>query len=692
MLSWFKSSSRQKAAREQAASAEPTTRATALNRSALKVESPDALLEPHLPMLQSLIAFTQLDEARFNLLYMELFRNLARWCQHIPASERHHHSHLGGLLEHSIEVAVYSARIAGRFLYIADGEEQISQWQALYIYAMTSAGALHDIGKLMTDVDIVMVNGEKKIPWLPHKGPMPIGTKYIYRHNDRRQHGIHEAAGLPLVFQIMPEAALGWIWKKPVIRNEWLATIGGKAMDLGGNIGRCVIECDSQSTSDAMLDAPVTTAAQASADNSLAKKPQIHALALKGILLSMRDFEPNKKGSPYWVSQQFVACVSPRFTECIRSSLGSESQFLPENTSLIYDTMGDNGMLIPNSAGKAMHTLMFSQNQKPLAVILIKRKVIDPELSLPVYPGRLLCPSVAEQYHHQIATGEAQIPPNATTSEQSSSKSISVPNRQEQHTPTQQNGSSKNASEKSLSGSSMGPSSTLAAHQKTRSTTSEVVQTTQIENSTSDRNRVSGASANVQIREEGKGSDSPDEHTIDIEEHNSFVYPLTMQVEGDSYKEYMTNRPQITKEKPSGTGETRSDVASNFIEWFRAQIITATMPVNAKGGEVHIVSGNRLAIVSPAVFFKYLDQSRGIRDQDASSRRAMVSKLQHSLATHFTFERSIIGGTMIQADIVGMRRSGNFHVMVFSSASTRALQLDLDYSNANRFITLSDIG
>ena len=668
---WFKRSTRQQVGQiDNKSHADPAQQANALSGGALVAESPDALLKRHIPLLQNLSAFTQLDETRFNQIYMELFRNLAAWCQHLPASERHHHAHLGGLLEHGIEVAVYSARIAGRFLYIADGEEQISQWQALYIFAMTSAGALHDIGKLLTDVDVVVVKGSNMTPWLPHLGPMAPGTKYIYRYNDRRQHGVHEVASLPLIFQIMPRAALSWIWKKSIIRDEWLATIGGKAMELGGNIGRCVIECDSQSTGDAMADAPVAIAAQATVNSSLAKRPQIHALAIKGITLSLRDFEPNKKNSPYWVSQHFIACVAPRFVECIRSALGSENQFLPDNTSLIYDTMGDNGMLILNMNGKAMHSLMFTPNQKPLAVVLIKRQVLDPDAKLPVYTGRLLCPSVDEQYHHQIP-GEAQ--PAKAGSSTSDVKQVAKPAQ-----------SQVRSDQKAISTQTI-PKNTAAPEAKM------VPPDQSMESQPQQRNE--------QVPPTCTDNQSFTELTAEVVASN-VEYPLTVKTTSDDFKNFIRGnetpgtRQETRQSAPHSIKKTnsgRSDTAHQFIEWLRAQIMTGTIQVNARAGAVHIVSERRLCFVSPGLFYTFLDQNGANKNMDPKARRDAVSKIQHAIASVLTFERSILGGTMITAEIVGMRKRADLHVMVLTAQGTEELMLDLDFNNANRFITLGDI-
>ncbi|QLI59196.1 DNA-binding domain-containing protein (plasmid) [Aeromonas caviae] len=419
-----------------------------------------------------------------------------------------------------------------------------------------------------------------------------------------------------------------------------------------------------------MEDAPVATAAQASVNSSLAKRPQIHALAIKGITLSLRDFEPNKKNSPYWVSQHFIACVAPRFVECIRSALGTENQFLPDNTSLIYDTMGDNGMLILNVNGKAMHSLMFAPNQKPLAVVLVKRKVLDPDAKLPVYTGRLLCPSVDEQYHHQIP-GEAQ--PSKAGSSTSDMKQVSKPAQ------------SQVRSEQKATSTPTVPKNTTAPEAKQVQPGQSMELQPQQRNEQVPPTFTGDLSFNELAAEDGAGN---------------VEYPLTVKTKSDDFKNFVQRNetPDTHQETRQSapisikkTNSGRADTAHQFIEWLRAQIMTGALPVNTRAGVVHIVSERRLCFVSPGIFYTFLDQNGANKNLDPKARREAVSKIQHALASVLMFERSILGGTMITAEIVGMRKRADMHVMVLTAHGTEGLMLDLDFNNANRFITLGDI-
>lgn len=719
-----------KGRKDQQASSHAQAKPSApLKGTELIAEKADVLLAQHKELIENLWAFSQLDRDRYNLLYVDLFRNIASYVQHLPASESHHHAYLGGLLEHSLEVATFAGRIAGRFLYTADGEEQIAQWSALYTFAMVSGGALHDIGKIVTDIDVVLLTGDKKRRWLPQSGPIPVGTRYIYQYNAHRQHGLHEVAVLPLVFNLVPKAAIEWLWQKPRIRDEWLASIGGKAMDFGGNIGRCIIECDSQSTGSSMEHAPVAKAVEAT-DMSMAKKPKIHALAIKGIALSFRDFPPNTERNPYWVSQQFVACVCPRFVEILKAALGVEASYIPENSTLVYDAMADAGILIPNLTGRAVHTLMFAPGSKPLSVILIKREHIDPNNRLPVFSGQLICPSMPEELHHKLP-GQAVTKGTISTSQQQAGATTKInqervpPARDERHLPkvADKNGQVKSAPvhpiDNKATSNNAQPVATSPQSNPREATQIAINkdQRSEPEQSLNESNIIqSDASdaATVAVNNAlsgGEKAPETDEGTVSYEmtvqvsnedTFRNFVINNAQQdsgvtahpIEAKSGQQSSDTREQQKSKKPSYTGNQpseRSQNASLFIEWLKAQVISGSLPVNARGGYLHVVDGNRLAMVSPAVFHSYFEFTGDDRLLGTQEIRQAIKNLQHALLGNLGFCRSPLGATMIQCEVIGARRKSGLVVMVFTPEATRGLNLPIDMSNKNVFINLLEI-
>ncbi|EGQ9744871.1 hypothetical protein FWP33_20445 [Vibrio parahaemolyticus] len=98
----------------------------------------------------------------FDTLYRQLILNLADYVGQLPASESHHHNWPGGLLKHSLEVALVSFKYSKSWdlppISLNDYEaRRRPRWQ----YAAFVIGLFHDVGKAITDMTIVCedVNG-----------------------------------------------------------------------------------------------------------------------------------------------------------------------------------------------------------------------------------------------------------------------------------------------------------------------------------------------------------------------------------------------------------------------------------------------------------------------------------------------------------------------------------------------------
>lgn len=98
-------------------------------------------------------------QLNFDTLFRQVVTNYIRYVHLLPASENHHHSDVGGLARHSLEVALNSLRRAQQQVLPAIGhldEEQARKprWQ----YAAWICGLLHDAGKsYMTCVFMTLI-------------------------------------------------------------------------------------------------------------------------------------------------------------------------------------------------------------------------------------------------------------------------------------------------------------------------------------------------------------------------------------------------------------------------------------------------------------------------------------------------------------------------------------------------------
>ncbi len=105
----------------------------------------------------------------FDTLYRQLILNLADYVGQLPASESHHHNWPGGLLKHSLEVAIVSLKYSKAWdlppISLNDYEaRRRPRWQ----YAAFVIGLLHDVGKAITDMVVVCEDAEgRSYRWNP---------------------------------------------------------------------------------------------------------------------------------------------------------------------------------------------------------------------------------------------------------------------------------------------------------------------------------------------------------------------------------------------------------------------------------------------------------------------------------------------------------------------------------------------
>lgn len=109
----------------------------------------------------------QEDAFTFTNLVLKPLIEYIRWIHLLPASENHHHNGIGGLLSHSLEVAMISLKNANHseLRPIGYQDEEVIR-RKVYLYAAFICGLVHDAGKVY-DIDIVSLNLSKTLTWAP---------------------------------------------------------------------------------------------------------------------------------------------------------------------------------------------------------------------------------------------------------------------------------------------------------------------------------------------------------------------------------------------------------------------------------------------------------------------------------------------------------------------------------------------
>ncbi|EOF5384472.1 MobH family relaxase [Salmonella enterica] len=300
------------------------------------------------PLRQSLIKIiwqrTSLSGTLFAELYQAPVFQFAELVQLLPASEYHHHSHPGGLLDHTLEVMAFAAKLRQRHLLPAgaapeDQAREAEAWTAGIIYA----ALLHDAGKIATDIEIVTDDNQPWHPWQER-----LNKPYRLKYHKKRDHQLHPVAGSLLAAQILPATALNWLAQYRELYGSFLYCISGH-YDRAGIMGELVQEADRASVAQFM---------GANASNAL-ERPQPSLAkqmltALKELVQTLKLNNPNS-GSDGWLTEEALWLISKTTADKIRAWLLQQGlTSVPDNNVRLFDEMQTYGLIIPTPEGKAV--------------------------------------------------------------------------------------------------------------------------------------------------------------------------------------------------------------------------------------------------------------------------------------------------------------------------------------------------
>ncbi|MEQ6343966.1 TraI domain-containing protein [Vibrio cyclitrophicus] len=206
-----------------------------------------------------------LNDNLFDLYYKPAILSFARLCQSVGASERHHHSEPYGLIEHSLEVAMYAMRKSQGAVYFPDREVETIQWlERVFMYSCFIGGLLHDGGKIYTNFKWFTRNERNKWKlWNPMIHQIPKEHEQVeYRITTyKNKSGLnvyhqssHELFASNLFQDVVPQAGLEWIigysdTHAAELFIDLIHTIGSDYA-LGHELGECVKHADQVSTDD----------------------------------------------------------------------------------------------------------------------------------------------------------------------------------------------------------------------------------------------------------------------------------------------------------------------------------------------------------------------------------------------------------------------------------------------------------
>ncbi|MDH2431092.1 MobH family relaxase [Pokkaliibacter sp. MBI-7] len=295
-------------------------------------------------LLQLIWQMTSLPEAHFKSLYMEPIERYAELVQLLPASENHHHAHLGGMLDHGLEIIAYALKLRRSYLLPqgAPPEEQSAQAEAWT--AGAAYGALcHDIGKIAVDMDVTLASGK---PWHPWHGS--IREPYRVRYIKGRDYHAHAPAGALLVSQILTPYVLDWLSHFPALFGALLSVLAGHN-DRAGILGEIIIKADQASVAANLGGNPGKAIT--------APKSSLQSKLLGGLrfLLQQGGIRFNQPGAAAYLTEDTLWLVSKAVVDQLKAHLLQQGiEGIPSSNSRLFDEMQAHGLVQPTSDGRSI--------------------------------------------------------------------------------------------------------------------------------------------------------------------------------------------------------------------------------------------------------------------------------------------------------------------------------------------------
>ncbi|EOF5433956.1 MobH family relaxase [Salmonella enterica] len=322
------------------------------------------------PLRQQLLKIiwqrTSLSGALFAELYQAPVSRFAERVQLLPASEYHHHSHPGGLLDHTLEVMAFAAKLRQRHLLPAgaapeDQAREAEAWTAGIIYA----ALLHDVGKIATDIE---VSTDDNQPWYPWQ--LPLNRPYRLKYHKKRDHRLHPVAGSLLAAQILPVTALNWLAQYRELYTSFLYCISGH-YDQAGIMGELVQEADRASVAQ-FMGANASTALE----RPQPSLPKQILTALRELVQSEFKLSNANSGSDGWLTDDALWLISKTTADRIRAWLLQQGvTSVPDSNVRLFDEMQTHGLIIPTPEGKAVWscTVAASSGWSPVCPLTLLR-------------------------------------------------------------------------------------------------------------------------------------------------------------------------------------------------------------------------------------------------------------------------------------------------------------------------------
>ncbi|CAK7053685.1 MAG: hypothetical protein BACD_02594 [Bacteroides rodentium] len=309
-------------------------------------QSADALLAT--PQRQKLLMHiwqrTSMARTQFDAMYLAPIKRYAELAQQFPASESHHHSYLGGMLDHGLEIVAYALKLRQSHLLPVGAAPESQAAQSEAWTAGSAYGALlHDIGKIAVDLHVEYPDGSL---WHPWHGVLQQPYRFRYREN--REYRLHSAATGLLYHRILDERIMDWLSGYDDLWPVLLYVLAGQ-MEHAGVLGEIVIKADQASVAQSLGGDPAKAIA--------APKHALQRKLLDGLRYLLKEkLKLNQaEASDGWLTDDALWLVSKTVADKLKAHLLSQGiSGIPDSNSAIFTVLQEHAIIQPTAEDKAI--------------------------------------------------------------------------------------------------------------------------------------------------------------------------------------------------------------------------------------------------------------------------------------------------------------------------------------------------
>lgn len=247
--------------------------------------------------------------------YLPIITRAAELIQLLPASEKYHHDHLGGLLIHTLEVMRNATQISTSYILPPDTEpEDIVTHSQRWRAGILVTALLHDMGKLLADVEVMITkDGQKWERLYPLFDAWPVGSHYRFRYAPKKKghsKSLHERTSLLAFNKIVNRKMFAWFCEDPMLMQQMFDTLTYSA-DSKNLVAEIIIKADKASVKNAIGDRGqiVTNDMNKAKDQASYSVPD-QAFAIIRNLVAEGDIKINKPGAMMWRTTKYSFFVS----------------------------------------------------------------------------------------------------------------------------------------------------------------------------------------------------------------------------------------------------------------------------------------------------------------------------------------------------------------------------------------------